>query len=239
MAKSAYIERLGHQVVTEAFKKNIRLVRNEAGETDDEFGRHFGVTGGAVRMWESGQSTPTDPRCEDILKFARENEVEITAEFLLTGKGEGPDWSQDNHPRQHKPRIPYRSEASSMADMIPVRLSVDNGDGSITISGEMERSVAPRNLVNREGSFGVFIPNDDMAPVFRYGDIAWVDSSLPPVRDSEVIVEGPDGTAAIGTLVLYTKDKITIEILRPEPHRVELDRAETRVHRIVGKESRR
>jgi Peptidase S24-like len=126
-----------------------------------------------------------------------------------------------------------------MAGTIPVRAALDNGDGSITISGELERAVAPRNLAGRDGAYGLFVPNDDMAPALRYGDIAWVDTLLPPGRDMEVVVEGPGGEATIGTLLVYGKDKITIEVLQPERRKIELSRDEAQVHRIVGKEARR
>jgi len=241
MAKSAYIERLGFQVVPEAFKTNIRRGRKHLGLNDIELGAKLGVTGGAVRMWESGQSVPADDRILDFIKIAKENHVEVSLEYLLTGEGDAPDWSQDNF-RHHKPRQNRRYEGVSVptAETIPVKTALDNGDGSITITGEMERASTPRNLVGREGAYGLFIPNDDMSPLFRYGDIVWVDTTLPPARDSEVIVEGPDGTAVIGTLVEYGKEKLTIEVMKPQPHtKIEMSRSEASVHRISGKESRR
>lgn len=239
MAKSAYIERLGHQVVPEIFKDNIRHLRKQLDLNDVEMGEMVGVSGGAVRMWESGQATPTDERLAELIKIAKGKSITVSPEFLLTGKGDCPEWNQDNF-RRHRPRAPFKpGEGTDMAETIPVKASLDNGDGSITISGEMERAVAPRNLVGREGAYGLFVPNDDMAPVFRYGDIVWVDTMLPPARDSEVVVEGPEGEATIGTLVVYGRDKITIEVLRPEPHRIEISRSEAKVHRIVGDEKRR
>jgi hypothetical protein len=45
--------------------------------------------------------------------------------------------------------------------------------------------------------------------------------------------------ATIGTLLVYGKDKITIEVLQPERRKIELSRDEAKVHRIVGKEARR
>lgn len=239
MAKSAYIERLGNHVVPEVFKDNIRRLRKSMDMNDVQLGGELGVSGGAVRMWESGQSTPTDERLQDLLSLARERKIDISPEFLLSGKGDEPNWSQDNF-RPHRPRtVTRRDEGAFVAETIPVKAALDNGDGSITISGEMERAVAPRNLVGREGAYGLFVPNDDMAPVFRYGDIIWVDTMLPPARDSEVVVEGPEGEATIGTLVVYGKDKITIEVLQPKPHRIDLSRGEAKIHRVVGKENRR
>ena len=127
-----------------------------------------------------------------------------------------------------------------MTETIPVKSSIDNGDGSITIGAELERAQTPRNLAGRPGAYGLFVPNDDMAPALRYGDIAWVDPVLPAAVDSEVVVEGQDGSVAIGTLVSYTRDKWVVALLRPEVRRVELARAEWRTaHRVVGKEARR
>jgi DNA-binding transcriptional regulator YiaG len=239
MAKSIHIERAGIVVNPEAFKDNVRALRKHLGLNDVQFGQLLGVTGGAVRMWESRGTTPTEERLFDILRIARERGVEVSLEFLLAGNGPAPEWKHVDL-RRRKPR-PYvrRDDGTSIAETIPVKSALDNGDGSITISGEIERAVAPRNLAGREGSYGLFVPNDDMAPVFRYGDIVWVDTMLPPARDSEVVVEGHEGEATIGTLVVYGKDKITIEVLQPEHRRIELSRAEAKVHRIVGKEARR
>jgi DNA-binding transcriptional regulator YiaG len=235
MAKSELTDRLGIRVDREIFKGKVRLLRKEMGLNDVQLAEKLGITGGAVRMWESGLSVPTDRRLEALLRLARDNGIDITPGFLLAGEGTGPEWTQGNV-RPHRPRTAVRP---SVAGTIPVKAALDNGDGSITISGEIERAVAPRNLVGREGAYGLFVPNDDMAPALRYGDIAWVDTMLPPARDSEVVVEGPEGAAAIGTLVAYGKDKLTIEVLQPERRRIELSRSEARVHRIVGKEARR
>jgi phage repressor protein C with HTH and peptisase S24 domain len=118
--------------------------------------------------------------------------------------------------------------------------SADNGDGSVTIGPALEHAQRPRNLIGREGAYGLFISNDDMAPVFRYGDIVWVDPILPPARDSEVVVEGRDRTAAIGTLTMLNREAVTVEVLKPERRKIEMEReADTKVHRIVGKEARR
>jgi transcriptional regulator with XRE-family HTH domain len=242
MAKSTYNERMGVQIDPEAFKTNIRALRKHMGHNDVEFGKELGVSPGAVRMWESGKAVPSDERIDHLVKIAKDNNIDIDPEFLFAGKGEEPGWVSENNFRRHRPRAPFMPAQHgdiAVVDTIPVKAAIDNGDGSITINGEIERVQAPRNLAGRAGAYGVYVPNDDMAPALRYGDIAWVDTLMPPGRDMEVLIEGPDGTAAIGTLVSMTKDEIVIETLRPKPKQTTIARSEARIHRIVGKEARR
>jgi transcriptional regulator with XRE-family HTH domain len=241
MSRTTYLKRKGVQVDIDKFKTNVRHLRKQLGMNDAELGKELGVSPGAVRMWESGKAVIGEERVDHLLKIARAKQVEISPDFLFAGEGPEPEWYGQDNFRRHKPRIPFTPvQEEQVKETIPVKASLDNGDGSITISGELEKAQAPRNLAGREGAYGLFIPNDDMAPALRYGDIAWVDTMLPPARDSEVVVEGSDGTASIGTLVAYTRDKIVIEIMRPEPHKIEINRAERpNVHRIVGKETRR
>jgi transcriptional regulator with XRE-family HTH domain len=240
MPKTSYFERKGVPVDVDAFKGNLRALRKHLGQNDVEFGKLLGVTPGAVRMWESGKSVPSEDRVDELLRIARNKHIDLDPSFLFSGKGEAPEWFGQDNFRRHRPRAPFRPSVEEPAvEMIPVKATLDNGDGSITISDEIERAAAPRNLAGRSGAYGLFVPNDDMAPLLRYGDVAWVDTLLPPGRDMEVVVESPDGTAAIGTVAMLTKDKIVLEVWQPERHKIELNRAEAKVHRIVGKEARR
>jgi transcriptional regulator with XRE-family HTH domain len=221
-------------------KSNVRALRKHMGMNDKEFGEALNVTSGAVRMWESGKALMGEDRINDLFRVARDKQVEVSTDWLFSGKGDEPGWVGSAEPiRRYQPRPP-RQEQSMISDTIPVKSSADNGDGSVTIGPALEHAQRPRNLIGREGAYGLFISNDDMAPVFRYGDIVWVDPILPPARDSEVVVEGRDRTAAIGTLTMLNREAVTVEVLKPERRKIEMEReADTKVHRIVGKEARR
>ena len=142
-------------------------------------------------MWVSGKSVPSDERIDHLVKVSKDNNIEINPEFLFAGKGEEPGWVSENNFRRHRPRAPFTPDQYgevAVVDTIPVKAAIDNGDGSITIDGEIERVQAPRNLAGRAGAFGIYVPNDDMAPALRYGDIAFVDTLMPPGRDMEVLI---------------------------------------------------
>jgi hypothetical protein len=71
--------------------------------------------------------------------------------------------------------------------------------------------------------YGLQFHGDAMAPVFRKGDVAIVDPSIPFIGavDREVVIyktaDGPNRTATIGTLIAYNKHEWTLRTYGPEP----------------------
>jgi hypothetical protein len=74
--------------------------------------------------------------------------------------------------------------------------------------------------------YGLTIPGDIWAPVFRKGDIIYVDPDIPFLGavDCEVVISKKGGNCSernqevlVGTLVAYDKDEWTVKTYGPRP----------------------
>ena len=62
--------RLGLEVVEGEFGRNVRALRAHLGLSDNELAAKLGVSGGAVRNWESGSSVPTEDHIAHLIRMA-------------------------------------------------------------------------------------------------------------------------------------------------------------------------
>lgn len=115
-------------------------------------------------------------------------------------------------------------------------------DAEHSIGGEPVDFIRrPGPLMNVRDAYGVIVFSDEMAPLFRPGDVALVNPNIPPRRDNEVILRGKRewGEAT----VIRTLDGATPEAwltLARDHHQIEeLPRSEWPLCQvIVGKYSR-
>jgi transcriptional regulator with XRE-family HTH domain len=241
-------------IANKGLGERIRKIRTDLGLSSEAFGKRIGpqgVTGSAVRSWEATGNITT----ENLAAVAAVAGVNV--DYLISGREVA--YSRRSDPaRRVIYNDPVVSERAAVADdnLIPIYSASDAGAGCIMLNNEaiLERVHGPRSLWGRVGAYGVFVPTDAMKPVFRTGDVIWVDPLLPPTADAEVLLCEDAEPASfarsvanhmtsarrmICTLVAYDDNQWTVETLKPEVKRQSLPRAGWRAYRIVSKDARR
>jgi transcriptional regulator with XRE-family HTH domain len=121
--------RAGVDLEPEEFGRNLRALRRRLGLNDKMLAEELGISDGAIRNWESGQATPSEDHVQGIMRLAPE---EVSALWLLSGKGDTPAWAtqtQVKAPRQRRMRI-----SDGGGD-----INVSFRDGRIVVDADPER----------------------------------------------------------------------------------------------------
>jgi phage repressor protein C with HTH and peptisase S24 domain len=142
------------------------------------------------------------------------------------------------------PLPPAESRPQAQAQLprdLPVYGAAQGGaEGALVVSSDPIQSVGrPDPLLTVRSGYGVYVVGESMIPAYEQGDIALVHPSLPPRRDSDVILirQEPDGArhVLIKRLVGWTETHWRLRQYNPE-HEFELPRAEwAELQAIVGK----
>ena len=124
---------------------------------------------------------------------------------------------------------------------LPVYGAAEGGaSGAMVVSSDAIQWVGrPEPLTTVRSGYGVFVVGESMSPAYEQGDVALVHPSLPPRRDSDVILmrHDPDGTrhVLIKRLLGWTDEKWRLRQYNPA-REFELPRAEwSEIQTIVGK----
>lgn len=215
----------------------IRGLRKADGRkiSTDDFGAGIGVSGGAVRNWESGRGGISLDNLSAI-----EHVFGVSRDWLLRGEGE-----MVRHPRVVSGPAPKNTGVDD--GRIPVRAAqIGRGDFFVITETVIDSIARPQPLLGRTEGFGVLVPGESMTPAFRYGDIAIIDPALAPSTDCEVIAMsqsladgGSANRALLGTLTNITDDEWIIETIHPTRTEHKLRRDEWITLRVVAKIARR
>jgi phage repressor protein C with HTH and peptisase S24 domain len=103
----------------------------------------------------------------------------------------------------------------------------DNG----AIQGYVER---PWFLLGRPDSYACYVSDESMYPVYRHGELLYVDPIRPVGRDDDVIIELSDGQAFVKRFVRRTGDEILCKQFNPEKDIAYDARAVKAVHLVVA-----
>lgn len=136
-------------------------------------------------------------------------------------------------------------EFFSRDNNMPVFSAAEGGNGHIIVSTDVVEYVQrPYTLETISDAYGILIVGDSMDPAFEPGDTAWVNPRLPPLRGVDVILYagidgGADARASIKRLIGWTDKVWQVRQYNP-PKEFTMERSEwPKVHRVVGKFSRR
>jgi phage repressor protein C with HTH and peptisase S24 domain len=149
-------------------------------------------------------------------------------------------------PPPSTPSSPPPSSRDSVFRDLPVYGSAEGGQADGATGGAMVMSSDPIQFLGRpdplqtvRAGYGVYIVGESMIPAYEQGDVALVHPSLPPRRNSDVILtrQDPDGVhhALVKRLIGWTD--ANWHVRQYNPHRdFDLPRAIwTEIRTIVGK----
>ena len=231
--------------------ERIKIVRKLVPKrTQDAFAEALGCSRGAVANWEMGKGINTD----NLFKISETFGVSL--EWLRTGRGDMKDTGRkgnadltkidsDNHVSGG---LLIRTASKMFADgtePLPVFATHDNENGTIMIGDRvLARVERPSSLSGISDAYGVYVSTDEMSPLFRPGDIAWVNPALPHVNNCDVLLFRLDDKGRqigmLRSLISYTAEEWTVEVLWPAREVSKLRRSLwTSCHRVDGKSSRR
>jgi phage repressor protein C with HTH and peptisase S24 domain len=216
--------------------------------TQEEFAVALGLGRASVANWERGGHVSGD----NLIKISDTEGVSL--DWLRTGEGEMTTGSgmiaAGNSPGRGDLAVDVarQNANASIVKTLPVLAAQDIGGGYMQVmkTNVIERIPMPPALSERARAYALLVPNNAMAPAFRYGDIAWIDPMMPYAPDTEAVFykangDGADGEVAIlGTLIAVDGLHWTIEILKPEAQQIKLKRKDWPTsQRVVGKTARR
>lgn len=120
---------------------------------------------------------------------------------------------------------------------LPIREINKRDNGSLYVTGRIiGYTVRPPTLIGNIDAYALYIPNSDMAPRLRKGDIIYVDPHWPVIPMSDVVVHiksGDDlGNILIAALTLRNDDRYAFTFYKSSETYV-FDENEIEMHKIL------
>jgi transcriptional regulator with XRE-family HTH domain len=129
-------------------------------------------------------------------------------------------------------------------DFLPVFTAAEGGPGEMVVSTDpIERVARPWYMRNVRDGYAVLVVGESMMPAFEPGDVAVVNSRLPPMRNKDMIFvaneRAGEFTASIKRLISWTDKEWRVRQFNPpkgKKHEFTLSRKDwPKALRVVGK----
>lgn len=195
------------------------------------FGEKFGVSQEAARKWLSGEAIPTDERCILISK-----EAGVSYEWLKTGRGNIKDvdlskssskvsenLSSYNADNANEQILFSRATEGKNQNECPVISWVQAGgmcspDYGLSFNDAEEWRYCP--VKHSDKTFVLTIAGTSMQPEYMEGSEIFVDPTIEPLHNDDVVVCDEEGRATFKRLKISPEGKY-LEALNPDfPQRI-------------------
>lgn len=158
--------------------------------------------------------------------------LRVSAGWLLTGEGKGPDGQQVVAPQPSDPEpevifegrtnLPYPTNIRDVEEL-GLTMGGDGEDDSVfEFNGQViDRVMRPQGLLNRKNVFALRVANSSMSPRFEEGDRIYVERMDAPAIGDYVVIElkpseeGRPGKSFIKRLVKREAGIMTAEQFNP------------------------
>lgn len=207
--------------------KRLQLAREKRGfATAKEAADYFGWKYDTYIQHERGQRGLS----RAASKYAPN--LRVSAGWLLTGEGKGPDGQQVVAPQppasepevifEGRTNLPYPTNIRDVEEL-GLTMGGDGEDDSVfEFNGQViDRVMRPQGLLNRKNVFALRVANSSMSPRFEEGDRIYVERMDAPAIGDYVVIElkpneeGRPGRSFIKRLVKREAGILTAEQFNP------------------------
>ncbi|ABS12950.1 helix-turn-helix domain-containing protein [Brucella anthropi] len=166
----------------ETIGDRIRRARTQKGFTQQQLADHFGIARVSVTQWENNTTQPGSDKLIGLTELLGGD-----AEWYITGHGMPPisdgvriAVKQSGHPKREMtdaPNATIGEKVTGAGVMVPVYGQAVGGiDGQFLMNGTILYEVmAPPQIAEIAGAYGVQISGDSMFPRYEDGEVAFVD----------------------------------------------------------------
>lgn len=152
--------------------KRIKTARKAAGLYQHHISDHFKIDRVNISQWESDITKPETGKMADLALL-----LNTTTDWLLYGAGQPPVATAKSKKPSEKPNAIIGSKVTGDGVMVPIYGQAVGGvDGQFIMNGSILYHVmAPPQIAEIAGAYGVLISGDSMSPRYEDGEIAFVD----------------------------------------------------------------
>lgn len=166
--------------------ERIKNARNQSGLSQADLARAVGRSQSAVAEWETGD---TEPRRNIVDKIAEA--LGVNAIWLEAGGVSEDGLASQYHSARKSPPANARSHAlTGQSDaLVPVYAAVisESDPESLQLGNVVEHRARPGQWKNVKGLYGVYIPDEAMAPRVNTGELIWVHPDRRPAPGQETL----------------------------------------------------
>ncbi|HBM91320.1 MAG TPA: hypothetical protein DD400_05550 [Rhodospirillaceae bacterium] len=120
-------------------------------------------------------------------------------------------------------------------ETLPIRRLTHHEDDTFTLGEEIDRTPKPSFLVHTQDAYAVYVTGKAMAPMFRAGQLLFINPHKPPALESGVIVIEKKGHVYLKAFAGRTKKSLRLHAFQPEKTEILVKESDVKeIHTIVG-----
>lgn len=165
--------------------QQLRQWRKSHGLTQGALAKKLNVTAATVSRWEKGLMAPQPAHIQQIEKIFQDAPLAKSA--LLKATSLAPNSNGTASPAAQ----PHTSQTASIDEEItPIYLCKKDKDGKLSLynSTIIEEVQTPTPLKKVTGGFGIYMPNEEMDPTFKTGDLLFIHPNKPVNIGDDVLL---------------------------------------------------
>lgn len=206
----------------EQLRDTVRAVVAESGVTASELARRAGLAPSTLTKFLNDDGARHVLTTRTLAKLAAATGRRLAAAGL------------DAIPREVSAPLP--APPGHGASDVPVLGQARGGRDGLFIDNGLVESYVPRPhvLMRVPHAYALYMNSDSQEPVFRHGDLLYVNPSMPPRSGDDVLIELAGGEAYVKRLLRRSPREIVVQQFNPACELV-FDAAEvSKVHIVVA-----
>lgn len=223
--------------------QRIKILRQKTGLSQGKFGQIFGVSREAVSQWEAGKARPDQRKLEEM-----KERWGVSLDWL-SGAGADEKPEVNNQDTRHTQQTVAGPNSRSLDFLgyegarqfegpkdLPILGHVKAGsDGRFFEQGETHGvTMRPDVLMHVRSAYAVRVQDMSMFPAYEPNDLVYVNPTLMPVPDSNVVIQLHDGQAFVKRLIRRTEKAVICQEWHPEKREIRYDPKQVQfIHAIV------
>jgi phage repressor protein C with HTH and peptisase S24 domain len=175
----------------EAARHYVQTILDATGLDASTLARRVGLTPSTLTRFLNDARTVHSLSARTLSKLADYSQMPLPRE--LGGAATASDPS-----RQLPTSKPLRNPEAGPRDLPVLGFARAGEEGFFIENGTVQRYVErPWFLIGRSESYSVYVSDDSMEPVFRHGQLLYVDPGLPVGKEDDVVIQLRDGQAFV------------------------------------------
>ncbi|MFM2092088.1 MAG: hypothetical protein RLZZ127_2577 [Planctomycetota bacterium] len=184
----------------EAARRYLQQVLEATGLDASTLARRVGLTPSTLTRFLNDPRTAHSLSARSLSKLADYSQIPLPRE--LGGMPPAPTGPSAGSGRLLPSPGTSRNPDAGPRDLPVLGFARAGEEGFFIENGTVQRYVErPWFLIGRSESYSVYVSDDSMEPVFRHGQLLYVDPGLPVGKEDDVVVQLKDGQAFVKRFV--------------------------------------